>query len=51
VLQNAETIRLVRKDGSAVSVASLAVGDEVMGCALEGGRHFGMAVKETIREK
>ena len=51
VLQNAETIRLVRKDGSAVSVASLAVGDEVMGCVLEGGRHFGMAVKETIREK
>jgi 3-dehydroquinate synthase II len=51
VLQNAETIRLVQKDGSAVSVASLAVGDEVMGCALEGGRHFGMAIKETIREK
>ncbi|MDD1695850.1 MAG: 3-dehydroquinate synthase II [Methanoregula sp.] len=51
VLQNAETIRLVHKDGSAVSVANLAVGEEVMGCALEGGRHFGMAVKETIREK
>ena len=51
VLQNAETIRLVHKDGTAISVASLAVGDEVMGCALEGGRHFGMAIKETIREK
>ena len=51
ILQNAETIRLVRKDGGAVSVVSLAVGDTVMGCTLEGGRHFGMAVKETIREK
>ena len=51
VLQNAETIRLVKKDGTAISVVSLAAGDEVMGCALHGGRHFGMAVKETIREK
>lgn len=51
ILQNAETIRLVRKDGGAVSVVNLAVGDTVMGCTLEGGRHFGMAVKETIREK
>ena len=51
VLQNAETIRLVQKDGTAISVVNLTVGDEVMGCALEGGRHFGMAVKETIREK
>lgn len=51
VLQNAETIRLVREDGSAVSVASLAVGDNVLGSIAEGGRHFGIAVKETIREK
>ncbi len=51
ILQNAETIRLVRKDGGAISVVNLAVGDTVMGCTLEGGRHFGMAVKETIREK
>lgn len=51
ILQNAETIRLVRPDGSAVSVVNLAVGDQVMGCTLEGGRHFGMAVKETIIEK
>jgi 3-dehydroquinate synthase II len=51
ILQNAETIRLVREDGSAVSVVSLNVGDTVMGCVLEGGRHFGMAVKETIHEK
>jgi 3-dehydroquinate synthase II len=51
VLQNAETIRLVREDGSAISVVHLAPGDTIMGCVLEGGRHFGMAVKETIREK
>jgi len=29
----------------------LKVGDKIMGSVLEGGRHFGMAVKETIREK
>jgi 3-dehydroquinate synthase II len=51
VLQNAETIRLVREDGSAISVVSLAVGDKILGNVLEGGRHFGMAVKETILEK
>ncbi|WAC04169.1 MAG: 3-dehydroquinate synthase II [Methanoregula sp.] len=51
ILQNAETIRLVKEDGSAVSVVHLAPGDRVMGCALEGGRHFGIAVKETITEK
>jgi len=51
ILQNAETIRLVGQDGKAISVVNLAKGDTVMGCVLEGGRHFGMAVKETIREK
>lgn len=51
VLQNAETIRLVREDGAPVSVAVLAVGDKVLGSVAEGGRHFGIAVKETILEK
>jgi len=51
ILQNAETIRLVGEKGEAISVVNLAAGDRVMGCLLEGGRHFGMAVKETIREK
>ncbi len=50
VLQNAETIRLVREGGGAVSVASLAPGDRVLGLLLEGGRHFGHAIEETIRE-
>jgi 3-dehydroquinate synthase II len=51
ILQNAETIRLVAPGGNAISVVNLAVGDRIMGCTLEGGRHFGMAVKETIVEK
>ena len=51
VLQNAETIRLVREDGTPVSVARLAVGDRVLGSVAEGGRHFGVAVRETILEK
>jgi len=51
ILQNAETIRLVGEDGKAISVVNLQKGDTIMGCTLEGGRHFGMAVKETIREK
>lgn len=51
VLQNAETIRLVREDGTAVSVAALEIGDRVLGSVAEGGRHFGVAVKETILEK
>ncbi len=50
VLQNAETIRLVREGGGAVSVAALAPGDRVLGLLLEGGRHFGHAIEETIRE-
>jgi 3-dehydroquinate synthase II len=51
ILQNAETIRLVNEDGGAISVVNLRTGDRVLGSILEGGRHFGMAVKETIREK
>lgn len=49
-LQNAETIRLTAPDGSPVSVVSLKPGDSVL-CRLdEAGRHFGMRVKEEIRE-
>jgi 3-dehydroquinate synthase II len=51
VLQNAETIRLTAPDGSAVSVAQLKPGDRVLGCLEKGGRHFGMAVEETIKEQ
>lgn len=49
-LQNAETIRLVRPNGSPVSVVTLCPGDEVL-CRLDtAGRHFGMAISEEISE-
>lgn len=51
VLQNAETIRLVGENGAAISVVDLAPGTRVLGYATTGGRHFGMAVDETIIEK
>ena len=49
ILQNAETVKLVTPKG-AVSVNELKEGDEVMVHLMEGGRHFGMAVKEKITE-
>jgi 3-dehydroquinate synthase II len=51
VLQNAETVRLVRPDGVPVSIVSLSPGDRVLGRRMESGRHFGIAVKESIIEK
>ncbi|NPB08653.1 MAG: 3-dehydroquinate synthase II, partial [Aquificae bacterium] len=51
ILQNAETIRLTRPDGTPISVAELKEGDEVLGYVEEAGRHFGMKVEETIIEK
>ena len=52
ILQNAETIKLVRKDGKPVSVVSLKEGDEVLVHLPEtAGRHFGTAVEETVIEK
>jgi 3-dehydroquinate synthase II len=51
ILQNAETIRLVGEKGEAISVVALKIGDRILGSIMEGGRHFGMAIKETIREK
>jgi 3-dehydroquinate synthase II len=51
LLQNAETILLTKKSGKPISVAKLAKGDEVLAYLEEGGRHFGMRVKESIKEK
>ncbi|MCS7262541.1 MAG: 3-dehydroquinate synthase II [Aquificaceae bacterium] len=51
VLQNAETIRLTKPDGTPVSVVELKEGDEVLGYVEELGRHFGIKVEETISEK
>ena len=48
IVQNAETIRLVTRDGSR-SVSELKAGDEVMVYITEeGGRHFGTLVKEEM---
>ena len=49
-LQNAETIRLVRTDGTPVSVVALRPGDEIVCRADVAGRHFGMRIQENIRE-
>jgi 3-dehydroquinate synthase II len=52
ILQNAETIRLLSKDGKLLSVTEVKAGDEVLGYAKQaGGRHFGMEVDEFIVEK
>ena len=51
ILQNAETIRLVKDTGDVCSVAALSPGDKVMGTVTESGRHFGVKVREHIVEK
>ncbi len=51
ILQNAETIRLTRPDGAAVSVVHLQPGDQILVALEEAGRHFGHKVTETILEK
>lgn len=51
VMQNAETVRLMRPDGGSLSVAAAKPGDEVLAFLTEGGRHFGMKVRETISER
>ena len=53
IMQNAETIRLTKPDGSPVSVTQLKEGDDVLVyCEKEKvGRHFGVKVEETITEK
>jgi 3-dehydroquinate synthase II len=51
LLQNAETIRLSRPDGRAVSVVELKEGDSILVSTETAGRHFGMKVRETIWEK
>ena len=51
ILQNAETIKLVGKDGKTISVADIKEGDEIMVHFEDTARHFGMKVEETIIEK
>ncbi|BDQ35095.1 3-dehydroquinate synthase II family protein [Pseudodesulfovibrio portus] len=49
-LQNAETIRVVSDKGEPVSVVTLKKGDKIMVRTDEAGRHFGMRIKEEIKE-
>lgn len=51
LLQNAETINLVDKNGGPISVAKLKPGDEVLVHVERAGRHFGVKVEETIVER
>jgi len=51
LLQNAETINLVDKDGKPISVAKLKPGDDVLMNIERGGRHFGVKVEETMVER
>lgn len=52
MLQKAETIRLIRADGTAVSVTDLKTGDEVMvHTSSSKARHFGGEVDEFILER
>ena len=51
ILQNAETIKLVTKEGKPVSITNLKEGDEILLHIDEGARHFGMKIEETIIEK
>ncbi|MHC1567516.1 MAG: 3-dehydroquinate synthase II [Candidatus Syntropharchaeia archaeon] len=51
LLQNAETIKLVGKDGNPISVADLREGDEVLVHIEEKARHFGIGIEESVIEK
>ncbi len=51
VLQNAETIRLVKPDGAPISIVDLKAGDRIMAHVSGEARHFGMKIQETIQEK
>ncbi|MBN1521485.1 MAG: 3-dehydroquinate synthase II [Candidatus Aureabacteria bacterium] len=51
VLQNAETIRLVKTGGKPVSVVKLKKGDRVLAMAEQSGRHFGIKIEEHIIEE
>ncbi len=51
VMQNAETIRLVKPDGKPVSITELKKGDKVLAHIEQTGRHFGIKISETLIER
>ena len=51
ILQNAETIKLVKKDGNPISITELKEGEEVLVHYEDAARHFGIRIDETIVER
>jgi len=51
ILQDAETIRLVRPGGEAISVKEIEKGDRILAYISGKARHFGMAVEEKLIER
>lgn len=51
ILQNAETVNLVKSDGKPVSVSKIKEGDEVFAYLTKKGRHFGSEIEESIIER
>ena len=51
LLQNAETIKLVKPDGTPTPVTQLKKDDEILVQHEETARHFGIEIEETIIER
>jgi 3-dehydroquinate synthase II len=51
VLQNAETIYLVKEDGNPISIKELSIGDKLIVYKTHGGTHGGVFINESIIEK
>ena len=52
IVQNAETIQLIRDTGELLPVTSIKQGDKILGYFKpSSGRHFGVEVEEYILEK
>jgi 3-dehydroquinate synthase II len=52
IVQNAETIQLIRDNGELVPVTYLKPGDKILAYFIRAsGRHFGVEVQEYILEK
>ena len=50
-LQQAETVRAVGANGYPVSVTTLKIGDQILGCVDNGARHIGAAISSTVNER
>jgi 3-dehydroquinate synthase II len=51
IIQNAETVRIVRDNLESVSCVKLKPGEKVLVHVGPGATHFGTSIKETIIEK